>query len=124
MLKFPGGSHTQAEMYLSNQKVILWQKGILMSDDVSAAIEAIPCMLKHTPIKTPRRFSGLVLRCVAVLLLTVAASLPGQLAPLSAATKATESAPKYDIVVFKDVMVRMRDGVKLACTSRAEWQAG
>ena len=27
----------------------------------------------------------------------------------------TQNSPKYDVVIFKDVMVPMRDGVKLAC---------
>jgi uncharacterized protein len=49
---------------------------------------------------------------IATLLLAGPASMGQQ---TSESTKTPQSAPKYDIAVFKDVMVPMRDGVKLAC---------
>src|SRR5947208_13450211 len=85
-------------------------------DDVSATIEATPCMLKHTHSKASTLLSRHILRCAAAaLLLTLAAILCGQQTPFAAAANTTNSATKYEIVVFKDVMVPMRDGVKLAC---------
>src|SRR5438552_3429636 len=97
-------------------RMILWQKTYWLSDDVSAAIEATPCMLKHTHSKASTLLSRHILRCAAAaLLLTLAAILCGQQTPFAAAANTTNSATKYEIVVFKDVMVPMRDGVKLAC---------
>jgi hypothetical protein len=48
-------------------------------------------------------------------LLAVGVSVCGQQTSPAARAQTTQSTPKYDIVVFKDVMVPMRDGVKLAC---------
>jgi uncharacterized protein len=58
----------------------------------------------------------LILLCAAATLsLAVANTVFGQQTSLAAAIKTTQNAPKYDIAVFKDVMVPMRDGIKLAC---------
>jgi hypothetical protein len=62
---------------------------------------------------TPRRR---VLRsCLGAALLVLVAQLPlaGQEAPGAARAAASEA--KYDIVILKDVMITMRDGVRLAC---------
>ncbi len=73
-------------------------------------------MLKYSHGNTPILLSTPSLRCAAAAwLLTVAASMSSQQMPPAAATNTTQSIPKYEIVVFKDVMVPMRDGVKLAC---------
>src|SRR6202166_5003793 len=57
----------------------------------------------------PRRFIAISW------LLVVGIGVCGQQNSPVATAKTAESAPKYDIVAFKDVMVPMRDGVKLAC---------
>ena len=49
--------------------MILWQKTYWLSDDVSAAIEATPCMLKHTHSKASTLLSRHILRCAAAALL-------------------------------------------------------
>src|SRR5438093_2168322 len=73
-------------------------------------------MLKYSHGNTPIHLSTPNLRCAAAAwLLTVAASMSSQQMPPAAATNTTQSIPKYEIVVFKDVMVPMRDGVRLAC---------
>src|SRR5438552_17516278 len=73
-------------------------------------------MLKYSHGNTPILLSTPSLRCAAAAwLLTVAASMSSQQMPPAAATNTTQSIPKYEIVAFKDVMVPMRDGVKLAC---------
>ena len=73
-------------------------------------------MLKYSHGNTPILLSTPSLRCAAAAwLLTVAASMSSQQMPPAAATNTTQSIPKYEIVVFKDVMVPMRDGVRLAC---------
>src|SRR5882762_8863906 len=58
-----------------------------------------------------------VTRCFIAVswLLAVGVSVCGQQTSPVAAAKTIQGAPKYEIVVFKDVMVPMRDGVKLAC---------
>jgi len=69
--------------------MILWQKTYWLSDDVSAAIEATPCMLKHTHSKASTLLSRHILRCAAAaLLLTLAAILCG--------TDAVCSSREYD----------------------------
>jgi putative CocE/NonD family hydrolase len=79
---------------------------------VVAAIEGNFGMLKFRR-KAPVLLPGIIRSCTtATLLLLAAASLFGQQPPL---TPIAQSAPKYAIVVFKDVMVPMRDRVKLAC---------
>src|SRR5205809_219560 len=73
-------------------------------------------MLMYSHGNTPILLSTPSLRCAAAAwLLTVAASMSSQQMPPAAATNTTQSIPKYEIVVFKDVMVPRRDGVKLAC---------
>jgi putative CocE/NonD family hydrolase len=75
-------------------------------------------MLKYIHGKTPAVLPAIILRSTtATFLLAIASTSAGQQAPLPAAANPTQSAPKYDIVVFKDVMVPMRDGVKLACNT-------
>jgi putative CocE/NonD family hydrolase len=59
----------------------------------------------------PRRTTIAASATLAALLVAVVATL----ALFAQQTPASQGEPKYDVVVFKDVMITMRDGVKLAC---------
>ncbi len=72
-------------------------------------------MQQSSAKRTTNHHSAIISCCsVAALLLAGAASL-GLFGQQSPPASALQSEPKYDVVLIKDVMIPMRDGVKLAC---------
>lgn len=58
-----------------------------------------------------RPFTPFLFLIALAFLLTDAAVCAQQTVPAGG----TQNSPKYDVIIFKDVMVPMRDGVRLAC---------
>jgi predicted acyl esterase len=52
---------------------------------------------------------------VGVLMMCMTVALVGRHTAATPSGPAPQSQPKYDVAVVKDVMITMRDGVKLAC---------